>query len=448
MLKKLFILNIILLITITTPAIAEAQYDPAEVAQRVAPYIDAQTFALVRINLSSVDINAYVAKMIEIATPLMDPEEIAYTKSELEEFRIKANGWIAEFTQAGGRDIYAVFSLIDFPSFFILTPFKQDADPQIISNLIDIILEDFSIGKVEVFKKGPDILAGSAVTRSRLKELQPVPRPELKAAFTTAGDTSVQVLLSPTPDQRRILAEMLPAIEPQAGSLNTPALMQGIQWAVLSINGPPKMSLDMTVQSQDSESAQALYNLIITSRQMILQDPQNLECMPEAEQLFSLLTPEVKQDRLVLSLNNEQVNIINDFFTPSIQRARQQAQKVICANQLKSLGMAVMIYKNDHKDMNPPNLEGLVEKADVTPEMLQCPQSRDLYVYRGADLEDNACAEMILAYDKLSYHNNQGRNVLWADGHVEWMREEDFQKAIEKDNQFRRKNNLPEIPAE
>ena len=36
----------------------------------------------------------------------------------------------------------------------------------------------------------------------------------------------------------------------------------------------------------------------------------------------------------------------------------------------------------------------------------------------------------IVAYDKSVEHHKDGRNVLCVDGHVEWMKEEEFQKRL------------------
>ena len=36
--------------------------------------------------------------------------------------------------------------------------------------------------------------------------------------------------------------------------------------------------------------------------------------------------------------------------------------------------------------------------------------------------------DAVLLYDRKENHNGEGRNVLFVDGHVEWMSEEEFRK--------------------
>jgi prepilin-type processing-associated H-X9-DG protein len=38
--------------------------------------------------------------------------------------------------------------------------------------------------------------------------------------------------------------------------------------------------------------------------------------------------------------------------------------------------------------------------------------------------------DFIMMYDKSVEHHKDGRNVLCVDGHVEWMKEEEFQKRL------------------
>ncbi len=135
---------------------------------------------------------------------------------------------------------------------------------------------------------------------------------------------------------------------------------------------------------------------------------------------------------------------------PALGRTRELARQVQCASQLSNIGKAIAMYQNDHQDKNPEKLEDL---ADIHAKNFVCPCSGDKlgqnsYIYRGTDLEAASPANMILAYDKAENHRSQERNVLFAGFNVEKMSEEDFQQAIEKDNEFRRKMGLPEKPAD
>lgn len=138
---------------------------------------------------------------------------------------------------------------------------------------------------------------------------------------------------------------------------------------------------------------------------------------------------------------------------PALGRAREMAQRVQCASQLRGLGNAIAMYNNDYNGKNPKTLQELIETEDVAPKALVCPSSDDeigqcSYIYRGADLTASADSSMIVAYDKFDNHDGEARNVLFAGGHVERFEEEAFQELIRKDNALRRKRGLPEKPTD
>ncbi len=136
---------------------------------------------------------------------------------------------------------------------------------------------------------------------------------------------------------------------------------------------------------------------------------------------------------------------------PALGRARELAKRIQCGANLKGIGSSIAIYQNENKKKCPPSLEELVKAVELHPMMLICPSSKDeeggcSYIYRGSDLTSEAGAQMILAYDKYENHDGEVRNVLFGDMHVDKLEEDEFLKAIEKDNELRRKMGLPEKP--
>ncbi len=117
---------------------------------------------------------------------------------------------------------------------------------------------------------------------------------------------------------------------------------------------------------------------------------------------------------------------------PAMFRARGAAREAVCKNNLKQIGLAMAIYANDFEDRFPPTLDDLVPLYVTERMLFQCPSdpSDDPdyvgYVYVPGFRVGVDATTMVL-FDKKGNHA-EGRNVLFADGHVELMTEEAFQQ--------------------
>jgi len=123
------------------------------------------------------------------------------------------------------------------------------------------------------------------------------------------------------------------------------------------------------------------------------------------------------------------------FFTLLVPAMKEEASKTACMANLKMIGMVCQMYAADHDGAFPERLSqlyeaGLVSSLDVfvcptTGAKIGSPQeidSKTSYEYRGAGLDPRTLREptyqVILACDKDGNHR-RGKNILYADGHVE-----------------------------
>jgi hypothetical protein len=58
---------------------------------------------------------------------------------------------------------------------------------------------------------------------------------------------------------------------------------------------------------------------------------------------------------------------------PSLGRAREGANRVKCASNLRQIGQAALMYANDHGGQLPPDLQALYLHGDLTSEVFICP---------------------------------------------------------------------------
>lgn len=134
---------------------------------------------------------------------------------------------------------------------------------------------------------------------------------------------------------------------------------------------------------------------------------------------------------------------------PALNKAREQANRVKSASNLRQIGLGAMMYANDNRGRFPKDFEELLLKVeDIQPQVFINPRGasdpiplgddrkaqiaaaveRGDYVWVGAGLTNAADAETIIAYENPE-RAREGLNVLFADGRVEWL---DLGAALER----------------
>ncbi len=133
------------------------------------------------------------------------------------------------------------------------------------------------------------------------------------------------------------------------------------------------------------------------------------------------------------------------------QRARAAARPQ-AMNNLKQIGIGIMMYANAHNGQYPADFGPLLTEARLPLDIFISPHagtqipaeiragkpdeqaawinSRSDYVYLAADLKPNAGPGLILAYERPD--GRPGMNVLFTDGHVEWIDVDSARLMIEK----------------
>ncbi|MFL5245622.1 MAG: DUF1559 domain-containing protein [Gemmataceae bacterium] len=324
-------LTIVLFGVLALPAAAADSFDAGARAKAIAPFLDDQTFGIGHLDVTRVDVDKIVASIGALGK--IEARDLDKPKKEF-------SAWVDAFTKAGGKDIFAVVSLRDFPSEpYFVVPLAENSKADALAKL----LAPNPGTKFTIIRKA--LVVGTESVLDRLRDTKPGEQPDLAKAFAAAGDTTAQVLLLPSDDNRKVIEQLLPNLPKEAGGGATKPFTRGIQWAAIGIDGPPKTSAKLIIQAPDAPAAKELKTALAD-----LSKAAPLQNMPGFGEVVKTLTPEIKDDRLLVSLNEK---TIKDVFGPLVVKVRQSALRSQSSNNLKQMAIAMHMYHDVYGKFPP-----------------------------------------------------------------------------------------------
>jgi hypothetical protein len=271
-----------------------------------------------------------------------------------------------------------------------------------------------------------------------VKSIQTATRPELNKAFAAAGDATIQLLIHPTQDQRRVIEEMMPNLPLPKGEIPSSTLTRGINWGAIGVNLPPQMSLNLRVKSQDASAAQELKNLIDQFYAYISSVHEVKQLFPNMKELLQRVTPNVKADRLELVLTPRQTEtLIQDILKPMFVVLRIEAELTQSISQMRQILVACITYAGDHQDQWPKNLQVLVKAQKLDAKLLnnpRCPERKVGYAYipPGPNRKKFLAARHIVLYEIFDdWPQLHGIWIGLMNGHLDRVEKQDrFEKQL------------------
>jgi hypothetical protein len=410
------------------------KHDPQALAAAIAPFIDEQTIVVGHVDLDRVDLDAVMNTLTKLVAPLSTAQ-----KGQLQQVLQIPKMIVGALRKAGARDIFLVVSLADIPDepVLIVVPLPRGADERAVRGVLYSGRPDGPVSR-------PDNPTGRGHARTQVKVVRnavvrcnwpilqrviamtPHKRPELARAFTAAGDTAAQILLLPTANDRRVIEELMPKLPPQFGGGPSTVFTRGMLWAAVGVNAPPRASLNVTIQSADTEAARALAERFVTLSKKATQYDEIRRAMPEIDKLLSALIPRVTGDRLKLHLSTEKINALLEGPVASALRAKMgRTQHRAYRSRLLAIGAAVRTYGRKHDGAYPGDLETMVtEKMLSDHAMVSDRSGKRMYIYirPPAGMTPEQASRFIMIHEDPAVHDSKQVHVLFADHKVQRMK--------------------------
>jgi prepilin-type processing-associated H-X9-DG protein len=331
-------------LVLTSPVVADEASSAEAHAKAIAPYLDAQTLGLAHIDFTQLNLDALIAQVAEI---------LKLDAGERTAFDQEIRGWVGAFTRAGGKDLYLVFSIADFPNGpYLVVPLEAGADGRALADFLNsdqgariLPAGPRSGGSATVLDQA--VFGGSPAALKRIRAGQAQPRPEIARAFAAAGDTTAQFLVLPTADARRAIGEIMPTLPREVGDGPSSLVTRGVLWAAFGVSSPPQLKLRVVIQSENEAAAAALRPLIGRIYAAVGREGGVQQFVPHFAEAARMLMPAVSGDRLTLDLD------LNNPQSVGLLQALQQSgfenrHRINCTNNLKQIVLALHNYQNAH----------------------------------------------------------------------------------------------------
>lgn len=450
--KRIYLLGLVWLATLAPFATVLSRGAAPTDLQRVLPFADEFTVVVARFDLGAVDPAAWAAGVLDLL-----PGQRQTMAEPVDRARQAAQAWLDEFRKAGGKVLYLLFSLTDLglePPVAAVIPLADGSDAARLGELLKP-LSPFP-GLSSAALHDCLVVARDSIL-DRVKALAARPPRFLESAYAAAPPGVVQAALLPYEDAARVVEELMPVLPASFGGGSSSILARGLRWASVSVQPPPNWVVELAVHTQAAADAVAIEGLITRGLAALGNVDEVKQHLPRWAEIQAAVKPVVAGDTVRVRLEASQIGeLVRTVAMPALEESKQQAGRVMLLNNLKQIGLALVMFANDHGDRLPDHFADtlaylgsasvfLPAGSSVTPPEDLQRQDRAaqvawldrnsglVYVHSGVllrSIKDPATTPLV--HQKPELNREPFVGVCFADGHAEYMTREAFDRLLER----------------
>ncbi|MDB5391333.1 MAG: hypothetical protein JWM11_6979 [Planctomycetaceae bacterium] len=328
--------------------VSAAGRSAAATSEFLVPFLDDQVVFVARINVAKVDLDRFL-NLEDVVT--------GSGRRSIQRLKPIANDLQKRFLAAGGTEIYLIYSVTSDKSgpLFLIAPLSKNSQQ---ADLAKILGEQFGRGtEVDSIRIGEALVVGNRHIGRRFdaQRSKPNSRPEFAAGLVSAGDAALQVVFSPSKDQRRVLAELLPALPGELGSVTVAELLKAIAWIALTVDvsdQPRGRFIAETMSPQDATLASDFLSKGLKFVAGIKTLPKSLQDALISGKLNS--RTDGNQITMSLGAENQGVGSLPAMLVDMTGEWWEELCRVHIRNNLKQLALAMHNFNDAHGQRFPP----------------------------------------------------------------------------------------------
>ncbi len=346
--------------------LAVAQFTNGNEATTVQPYLADDVAGVAYLDLRKIDLSALLDQFGPLA---------GLPEDQLEQVTQVAAGiqlQIAQFQQHGVGPVYMLLRTGDLahggPTW--VAPVLAGGNPQQVVALLEKLLPRNLPRQWSPLPTRFAVTDGYVLAASNTEQLTALEasrrtaaeiRSEADAAAADLESHAAALVLFGDTDSRRVIRELFPPLRPPFARIDGRLIADGIRWGGLTLDVPPHLRVQATLQLTDTAEARAVEESIDTAlgigKAILLQQLAATpdEVPSELAEVLDMLRPKVDEAQVSLTLGDDPAEVvaIGRLLAGTLRPAQQAARRNQRMNQFKQIALAFHNYEGREKSFPP-----------------------------------------------------------------------------------------------